>query len=180
MAKKYPVVTKTVEFDVEALLASTVGALKVSTYDKGQPVFSQGDNATDVRYIQSGSGKISVLSRLGREAVVAMLGPGDFFGEGCLAGQTTRIETATALEVTHVMVIGTETMTALLRERPAFAARFLSHMLARNIRIEADLVDQLFNSSEKGLRGRCCCSRDTAISRHITRFRGCLRRRWPR
>ncbi len=151
MARKYALVTTSVDFDVEALLASTAGPLKVADYEKGQPIFSQGDKAGDVRYIQKGAVKISVLSRLGREAVVAMLGPGDFFGESALAGQTARIETATATEDTSVMIIDTVTMTALLREQPAFAARFLSHMLTRNIRIEADLVDQLFNSSEKRL-----------------------------
>jgi len=151
MAKKYPVVTTSVDFDVEALLASTAGPLKVSEYEKGQSIFSQGDKASDVRYIQSGAVKISVLSRVGREAVVAMLGSGDFFGEGVLAGQMSRIETATATDTTSVMVISTDVMTALLRDQPLFAARFLSHMLTRNIRIEADLVDQLFNSSEKRL-----------------------------
>jgi len=152
MAKKYPVVSSaTGGFDVEEMLASTAGPLKVTTYEKGQVVFSQGDTASDVRYIQRGAVKISVLSRVGREAVVAMLGRGDFFGEGALAGQKVRIESATAEMPTSVMAINTEVMTALLRDQPTFAARFLSHMLARNIRIEADLVDQLFNSSERRL-----------------------------
>jgi len=136
---------------VEALLASTVGPLKVLAYQKGKQVFAQGDVAGDVRYLQTGSVKISVLSKVGREAVVAMLGPGDFFGEGALAGQTSRIETATAMTACRVLRLDTDTMTTLLRDQPTFAARFLSHMLARNIRIEADLVDQLFNSSEKRL-----------------------------
>ena len=155
MAKKYPIVSTAAvaleTFDVEAMLASTVGHLKVTVYEKGQQIFSQGDKADDVRYIQNGGVKISVLSRVGREAVVAMLGAGDFFGESSLAGQKSRIETATAMEATRVMCITSEDMTGLLREQPTFAARFLSHMLARNIRVEADLVDQLFNSSEKRL-----------------------------
>jgi CRP-like cAMP-binding protein len=95
--------------------------------------------------------KISVLSRIGKEAVIAMLSPGDFFGEGALAGQTVRIETATALAPSSVLTIEKEAMVRLLHEEPLFADRFLSHMLARNMRIEADLVDQLFNSSEKRL-----------------------------
>jgi CRP-like cAMP-binding protein len=151
MSKKYPVVRSAVPFDVEKLLASTVGLSKVTHYVRDEQIFSQGDKAVDVRYIQSGAVKISVLSRVGREAVVAMLGTGDFFGEAALAGQATRIETASAIEDTSVLCITVDTMTMLLRDQPDFAARFLAHMLARNIRVEADLVDQLFNSSEKRL-----------------------------
>jgi len=104
-----------------------------------------------VRYIQRGTIKLSVLSHVGKEAVVAMLGPGDFFGEGALAGQTVRIGTATAVVPTDVLVIEKQAMIRLLHEESAFSDRFISYMLARNIRIEADLVDQLFNSSEKRL-----------------------------
>lgn len=138
-------------FDVEAMLASTCGRLKVINYKKGQTVFSQGDGAGDVRYLQKGSVKLSVLSRIGKEAVVAILTPGDFFGEGVLAGQPLRIGSATAVSASSVAVISKDVMTKLLHDEPTFAARFLSHMLGRNIRIEADLVDQLFNSSEKRL-----------------------------
>ncbi len=138
-------------FDVEAMLASTVGRLKVVNYKKGQTVFSQGDSADDVRYLQKGSVKLSVLSRIGKEAVVAILTPGDFFGEGVLAGQPLRIGSATAVATSSVAILSKEVMEKLLRDEPTFAARFLSHMLGRNIRIEADLVDQLFNSSEKRL-----------------------------
>jgi CRP-like cAMP-binding protein len=138
-------------FDAEAYLQSTGPARKVVKHRRGEEIFAQGDPATDVRYLQKGVIKISVLSRIGKEAVIAMLSPGDFFGEGALAGQTVRIETATALAPSNVLTIEKEAMVRLLHEEPLFADRFLSHMLARNMRIEADLVDQLFNSSEKRL-----------------------------
>jgi CRP/FNR family transcriptional regulator, cyclic AMP receptor protein len=138
-------------FDAEAYLQSTGPARKVVKHRRGEVVFAQGDPADDVRYVQKGAIKISVLSRIGKEAVVAMLSPGDFFGEGALAGQTVRIETATALAPSSVLVIEREAMVRLLHDQALFADRFLSHMLARNMRIEADLVDQLFNSSEKRL-----------------------------
>ena len=115
------------------------------------PVFVQGDPAHDVFYIQSGRIKLSVLSRTGKEAVVAILGPGDFFGEGCLAAQPRRIATAAAMTASTVLVIEKPQMVELLRTQPVLAQRFLAHMLARNIRVEEDLVDQLFNSSEKRL-----------------------------
>ena len=138
-------------FDAESYLQSTGPARKVVKHRRGEEIFAQGDPATDVRYLQKGVIKISVLSRIGKEAVIAMLSPGDFFGEGALAGQTVRIETATALAPSSVLTIEKEAMVRLLHEEPLFADRFLSHMLARNMRIEADLVDQLFNSSEKRL-----------------------------
>jgi CRP-like cAMP-binding protein len=138
-------------FDVEAYLESSGPARKVVKYRRGAVVFSQGDLASDVRYLQTGAVKVSVLSRIGKEAVVAMLGPGDFFGEGALAGQLIRIETVTAMTPSSVLIIEKEAMVRVLHEEPLFTDRFLTHMLARNIRIEADLVDQLFNSSEKRL-----------------------------
>ena len=138
-------------FDVEAYLESTGPAREVVWYRRGEVVFGQGAPANDVRYLQKGSIKVSVLSRIGKEAVVAILTPGDFFGEGALAGQSVRIETATAITPSSVLVIEKEAMVRLLHEEPTFSDRFLSHMLSRNIRIEADLVDQLFNSSEKRL-----------------------------
>ena len=138
-------------FDVEAYLKSTGPARTIARYRRGAIVFAQGDPGNDIRYIQKGAIKLSVLSRIGKEAVVAMLAPGDFFGEGALAGQSVRIGTATAMTPSSVLVIEKEAMIRLLHEEPTFADRFLSHMLARNIRIEADLVDQLFNSSEKRL-----------------------------
>ena len=138
-------------FNVEAYLDSTGPARKVARYRRGDVVFSQGDPGDDVRYIQNGGIKLSVLSRIGKEAVVAMLGAGDFFGEGALAGQTVRIGTATAVVPTSVLIIEKQAMIRLLHEEPAFSDRFIAYMLTRNIRIEADLVDQLFNSSEKRL-----------------------------
>jgi len=138
-------------FNVKAYLDSTGPARKVVTYQRGDVVFSQGDAGDDVRYIQKGAIKLSVLSRIGKEAVVAMLGAGDFFGEGALAGQTVRIGTATAVVPTSVLIIEKQAMIRLLHDEPAFSDRFIAYMLTRNIRIEADLVDQLFNSSEKRL-----------------------------
>ena len=134
-----------------AYLDSTSLARKVVKYRRGEVVFSQGDAGNDIRYIQKGAIKLSVLSRIGKEAVVAMLGPGDFFGEGVLAGQAVRIGTATAVAASHVLIIEKEAMVRLLHEEPAFSDRFIAYMLTRNMRIEADLVDQLFNSSEKRL-----------------------------
>jgi CRP-like cAMP-binding protein len=139
------------EFDVETYLESTGPARKIVKYRRGEVAFSQGDASGDVRYIQKGGIKLSVISRMGKEAVVAMLAPGDFFGEGALAGQLIRIETATAVVPSRVLSIKKDAMIRLLREEPAFSDRFISYMLTRNMRIEADLVDQLFNSSEKRL-----------------------------
>ena len=138
-------------FNVVSYLKSTGPARKIVKYREGDIVFAQGDASNDVRYLQKGAVKLSVLSHIGKEAVVAMLTPGDFFGEGALAGQSVRIGTATAVVASSVLVIEKEAMTRLLRDESAFADRFLSYMLSRNIRIEADLVDQLFNSSEKRL-----------------------------
>jgi len=138
-------------FDAEAFLESAGAARHVVSYSKGKTVFSQGQLSDTVMYIQKGSIKISVLSRTGKEAVVAMLGRGDFFGEGALTGQPIRIGTATATTLTTVLIIEKAAMLQLLRNEPTFSERFISYMLARNIRIEADLVDHLFNSSEKRL-----------------------------
>jgi CRP-like cAMP-binding protein len=138
-------------FDAEAFLKSAGAARRIATYPKGQTVFSQGEPSDSVMYIQKGSIKISVVSRTGKEAVVAMLGPRDFFGEGALTGQSIRIGTATATTPTTVLIIEKHAMLRLLQDEPSFSERFISYMLARNIRIEADLVDHLFNSSEKRL-----------------------------
>ena len=138
-------------FDVEAYLDSTGPARRVARYRRGEVIFAQGDAGNDVRYIQKGAIKLSVLSSIGKEAVVAILAPGDFFGEGALAGQPFRIGTATAVVASSVLVIEKESMVRLLHEEPAFSDRFITYMLTRNMRIEADLVDQLFNSSEKRL-----------------------------
>ena len=150
--KASPVERKTPQgFDVEGYLEATSGTTRVATYRRREVIFSQGDPGHDVRYVQKGAIKLSVLSHIGREAVVAMLGPGDFFGEGILAGQTVRIGTATAVMPSRVLVIDKDAMVGMLHGEPAFSDRFISYMLSRNIRIEADLVDQLFNSSEKRL-----------------------------
>ena len=139
------------DFDAERFLQAAGTARRVATYRKGTVVFSQGEPSDAVIYIQRGGVKISVVSRTGKEAVVAMLGPGDFFGEGALTGQLRRIGSATATTATTVLVIEREAMLRLLHDEPAFSNRFISYMLARNLRIEADLVDHLFNSSEKRL-----------------------------
>jgi len=138
-------------FNVVSYLKSTGPARKIVKYRAEETVFAQGDACSDVRYLQKGAIKLSVLSHIGKEAVVAMLTPGDFFGEGALAGQTVRIGTATAVIDSSVLVIEKDAMARLLHDEPTFADRFLTYMLGRNIRIEADLVDQLFNSSEKRL-----------------------------
>ena len=138
-------------FDAEAFLESAGVARRVVTYRKGNTVFAQGEPSDTVMYIQKGSIKMSVLSRTGKEAVVAMLGPGDFFGEGALTGQPIRLGTATATAAATVLIIDKTAMLHLLRAEPTFSERFISYMLARNLRIEADLVDHLFNSSEKRL-----------------------------
>lgn len=138
-------------FNLRAFLDSAGIARTITKYTRSTVVFSQGDPATDVLYLQKGSVKLSVLSRTGKEAVVAILGPGDFFGEGCLAGQPRRMATASALSASTALVVEKPQMLEMLHTQPALADRFLSHMLARNIRIEEDLVDQLFNSSEKRL-----------------------------
>jgi CRP-like cAMP-binding protein len=138
-------------FDFDALLDTAGETPAVRRHRKAAVIFSQGDAADDVFYIRQGSVKMSVLSRTGKEAVVAILGVGDFFGEGCLAGQPRRMATASAISAATVLTIEKQRMHDMLRAQPAFAARFLSHMLTRNIRIEEDLIDQLFNSSEKRL-----------------------------
>jgi CRP/FNR family transcriptional regulator, cyclic AMP receptor protein len=140
-----------VEFDLQGFLDSAGLSRTVERYAKGKVIFSQGDRAAQVMYIQQGSVKLSVLSKTGKEAIVALLSEGDFFGEGCLAGQSKRMATATAMGVTTVLVVEKAHMVQMLHEEPALSDRFIVHMLARNIRIEEDLVDQLFNSSEKRL-----------------------------
>jgi CRP/FNR family transcriptional regulator, cyclic AMP receptor protein len=120
-------------------------------YPIGAKVFRQGDAATSIFYVERGAVRLSVISQAGREAVIALLEPGDFFGEGCLAGQSQRMATATAVLSSTALVVDKEEMVQQLFAQPKFADRFLTHMLRRNIRIEEDLLDQLFNSSEKRL-----------------------------
>ncbi len=120
-------------------------------YGPAAKIFAQGDPATSVMYLMEGVVRLSVLSHAGKEAVVAVLDGGHFFGEGCLAGQPQRMATATAMAPCTIVAVDKQDMTRHLHARPAFADRFLTHMLTRNIRIEEDLIDQLFNSSEKRL-----------------------------
>jgi CRP/FNR family transcriptional regulator, cyclic AMP receptor protein len=138
-------------FDVQAFLKAAGVPLRTVRFGTDAVVFAQGAQANSVFYVQEGGVKLSVLSSAGKEAVVAMLGPRDFFGEGCLAGQPLRMGTATAVMPTALLRIPKRDMVRMLHEHPRFSDRFLAHMLTRNIRIEEDLVDQLFNSSEKRL-----------------------------
>jgi len=137
--------------DVQRFLNSAAVTKTIVPFGRGDAIFRQGDACAHVMYIQSGGVKLSVLSKTGKEAVVAMLGPGDFFGEGCLAGQPLRMGTATAITASTVLLVDKVRMIALLHKQHAMSDRFIAHMLARNIRIEEDLIDQLFNSSEKRL-----------------------------
>lgn len=143
--------TQTNQFDPEALLAKIDSGKTIREYGDNQSVFSQGDAANAVFYIQTGKVKLTVVSQRGKEAVVAILEPGAFFGEGCLAGQFLRISTAMAVEQATIVRIAKETMIRLLHEEQEFAETFISYMLSRNVRIEEDLVDHLFNSAEKRL-----------------------------
>jgi len=120
-------------------------------YQPSAIIFSQGDAATSVMYVERGTVQVSVISHAGKEAVVAVLEAAHFFGEGCLAGQAQRMASATAMTASTIVVVDRQEMVRQLHARPAFADRFLTHMLTRNIRIEEDLIDQLFNSSEKRL-----------------------------
>src|SRR6266700_2375997 len=138
-------------FDPRAFLAKADGGTAISQYQKDQTVFSQGEAADAVFYIQHGKIKITVISAQGKEAVVAILGKDDFFGEGCLAGQSRRIATVTAMMECEIMRLEKAAIIRVLHEESAFSELFMSHLLTRNIRVEADLVDQLFNSSEKRL-----------------------------
>jgi CRP/FNR family cyclic AMP-dependent transcriptional regulator len=150
-AKQSLAVALPAPFDVRAFLDSAGVSRRIVRFAHDATVFAQGAQANSVFYIQDGGVKLSVLSAAGKEAVVAMLSPGDFFGEGCLAGQPRRMGTATAVVPTTVLRIQKGEMIRTLHEQPAFSDRFIAHMLVRNIRIEEDLVDQLFNSSEKRL-----------------------------
>jgi CRP-like cAMP-binding protein len=138
-------------FKAQAFLDSAGLARRIVEYRKSQRIYSQGDPTNQVMYIQKGGVKLSVVNEVGKEAVVAMLGPGDFLGEGGLAGQPARMGTATTITPTTLLIIEKQEMVRVLHAERAFADRFVAYMLARNIRIEQDLIDQLFNSSEKRL-----------------------------
>jgi CRP/FNR family cyclic AMP-dependent transcriptional regulator len=143
--------TKKGTFNAQAFLGSAGIARKIVEYRGAEVIFTQGDPCESVLYIQKGGVKLSVLSKTGREAVVAMLGPGDFFGEGCLAGQPVRMGSATAITGSTILPVDKDSMVRRLHQQHELSDRFIAHMLSRNIRIEEDLVDQLFNSSEKRL-----------------------------
>jgi CRP/FNR family cyclic AMP-dependent transcriptional regulator len=138
-------------FNAQAFLDSAGIAKRIVEYRRNAAIFTQGDPCEHVLYIQKGGVKLSVLSKSGREAVVAILGVGEFFGEGCLAGQSVRMGSATAMADSTILLVDKDQMVRLLHKQHALSDRFIAHMLARNIRIEEDLVDQLFNSSEKRL-----------------------------
>ena len=139
------------KFNPQVYLDSVGASRKVGEFRKKQLIFSQGDVADSVIYIQKGSVKLTVVNEIGKEAVVAIFGSGDFFGEGAMAGQPVRMGTATAIVPTTVMVIAKDEMIRALHAEHSLSDRFITYMLARNIRVEADLVDQLFNSTEKRL-----------------------------
>jgi len=139
------------KFDPEAFLAKADGGVMISKYRKGQVVFAQGEPADSVFYIREGRVKIAVVSEQGKEAIVAFLKAGDFIGEGCLTGRPRRVSTARAVEDSVVSRVDKATMVRILRDEQKFSERFTAHLLARTLRVEEDLVDQLFNSSEKRL-----------------------------
>ncbi len=139
------------QFDAQAFLESAGLGKQIVTYARADVIFTQGAPADSVMYLRSGGIRLSVLSHSGKEAVVATMRPGDFLGEGALSGQSVRLATARATMATTVLVVPLEEMTALLHSEHELSDRFIAHMLVRNARLEADLVDQLFNSSEKRL-----------------------------
>jgi CRP/FNR family transcriptional regulator, cyclic AMP receptor protein len=138
-------------FDPKRFLARVGSGRSVERFLSGNGIFAQGDPANAVFYIQEGQVKLTVVSRQGKEAVIGILGAGDFFGEGCLAGQSRRMSSAAAMSECSIMRLEKTALMRVIREEPDFAEMFLMHVLSRNIRFEADLVDQLFNSSEKRL-----------------------------
>jgi CRP/FNR family cyclic AMP-dependent transcriptional regulator len=138
-------------FDPKSFLAVVGEGRSIGEYPKDAIIFSQGDPADAVFYIQSGKVKVTVVSQQGKEAVVAMLGTNDFFGEGCLAGQALRMATVAAMTDSVIVRLEKAAIVHLLRQEPAFSGMFIAHLLSRTIRVEADLIDQLFNSSEKRL-----------------------------
>lgn len=138
-------------FDPAAFLATAAVGREISKYSKKQIIFTQGDDADAVFYIKKGKVKVSVVSKQGKEAVVALLGPDEFVGEGCLIGQPKRLATAAAMTECETMRVTKAEIRRVLRDEPAFSQMFVAHILARNARVEEDLVDQLFNSTEKRL-----------------------------
>ncbi|HTA58664.1 MAG TPA: Crp/Fnr family transcriptional regulator [Candidatus Baltobacteraceae bacterium] len=138
-------------FDAQAFLDSAGIGRKIKQVNRADVVYSQGEAASTVIYLKEGSVKLTVVNGAGKEAVITILGAGDFFGEGCLAGQSVRMGTATAIAASTVHIIEKREMLKVLHEQHALSDQFIAFMLARNIRVEEDLIDQLFNSSEKRL-----------------------------
>jgi len=138
-------------FNVKVFLTTVDGGTSVSNYRKNRKIFAQGDVADSVLYVQEGQVKLSIISELGKEAVVALHQKGDFFGEGCLSGQPLRLATATAITDCVITRLDKNTVVRVLHKEPKFSEMFLTYILSRNARVEEDLVDQLFNSSEKRL-----------------------------
>ncbi len=139
------------QFDPTVFLGTAALGRDSATYSKKDVIFAQGDDADAVFYIKKGKVKVAVVSKQGKEAVVALLGPDEFVGEGCLIGQPKRLATASAMTECEAMRVGKTEIQRVLRDEPAFSQMFISHILARNARVEEDLVDQLFNSTEKRL-----------------------------
>jgi CRP/FNR family cyclic AMP-dependent transcriptional regulator len=142
---------KSASFDPKKFLSKVGDGKTIATYPKNRPIFLQGDPADALFYVQRGRVKLTVVSRRGKEAIVGLLGPADFFGEGCLAGQQRRMATAETLSDCSIVRIEKGVAMKVIQQEPRFAELLLSYLLSRNIRIEEDLVDQLFNSSEKRL-----------------------------
>jgi CRP/FNR family cyclic AMP-dependent transcriptional regulator len=142
---------KHIKFDPKTFLSTINGGRKIATFSRKQTIFAQGDSSDAVFYIQKGRVKLAVVSNTGKEATIGILNEGDFFGEGCLTGQTLRMSSATAMTDCSVMRIEKKSMVEVLHREQAFSDVFVAHLLTRNIRYEADLVDQLFNSSEQRL-----------------------------
>lgn len=138
-------------FDIAKYLETAGVRRSIANYRKGQTIFAQGDDCTTVLYLQQGTVKLTIVSPAGKEAVIAILYPGDFFGEGCIAGQPRRVARAVAVQPASVLAINKKEMLRVIHAEHEFSDRFISHMLKRNVRIEEDLADQLFNSSEKRL-----------------------------
>ncbi len=143
--------TKKPAFNVDTFLTTVDGGRTILTYRKGQKVYRQGERANAVFYIQDGSVKVCVISEQGKEAVVALHGEGEFFGEGCLSGQPMRLATVAAMTECTIMRLDKAAVVRVLHDEPTFSERFISYLLSRNARVEADLADQLFNSSERRL-----------------------------
>jgi CRP/FNR family transcriptional regulator, cyclic AMP receptor protein len=152
MSKKKSENNKRIDsFNAQAFLDTAGVSRKVSEYRRNECIYSQGDVAETVMYVQKGGVKLSVVNGSGKEAVVAMFGPTDFFGEGCMAGQTLRMGTTTAVTPTTLLVIQKDELLRVLHAEHELSDHFIAYMLAHNIRVEEDLIDQLFNSSEKRL-----------------------------